>query len=81
MKTFIAAARAAVSVFRIRLSGEPIFVLRAQDKLAEKTVRDWASRVCYAAPDGQVAAAATKAVGAQAIADAMRAWPTKKFPD
>ncbi len=67
---------------------EPIFVLRAQDKLAPKTVRDWASRLMLEAdntsdPELRVRQSA-KAVEATKLADRMEAWQaanTSKVPD
>jgi hypothetical protein len=54
---------------------EPIFVLRAQDKLAPALVEDWADR---AATHG---CSAEKVAEARTTAAAMRDWPTKKYPD
>lgn len=54
---------------------EPIFVLRAQDALAASLVRRWAT---LAQEHG---AGPAKVAEAQALADLMDAWPTKKFPD
>ncbi len=54
---------------------EPIFVLRATDVLAEEAVRHWAAHALY---KGVPPAKVQEALG---VADAMRAWPTKKLPD
>lgn len=54
---------------------EPIFVLRASDELAEHAVRHWAAKAAVAGVPG------TKVKDALDVADAMRAWPTKKLPD
>lgn len=54
---------------------EPIFVLRAQDRLAPALVRRWADEAERAGcPAGKVAEART-------VADAMERWPTRKLPD
>jgi hypothetical protein len=64
---------------------EPIFVLRAQDKLAANTVRHWAREFLKAHGgvlseqiDPKVIA---KYKEAHALADKMDAWKTKKTPD
>lgn len=54
---------------------EPIFVLRAQDKLAPEIVRAWAIR---AEAHG---CAPEKLREAYALAEAMEQWPTRKYPD
>ncbi len=54
---------------------EPIFVLRAQDCLAAKCVRDWAARALMAGVPREKFMAAIK------IAEEMEAWPNKKIPD
>jgi hypothetical protein len=54
---------------------EPIFVLRANDELAEQVVRHWAARAAVAGVPG------AKVKEALDVADAMRAWPAKKLPD
>lgn len=57
---------------------EPLFVLRAQDKLAPEIVREWAYRAqCEGAP-------LTKCDEARRIADAMEQWQIanrRKVPD
>lgn len=55
---------------------EPIFVLRAKDKLAAKLVRDWAAKAVI---EGHHEDAKIKA--AWRYADAMDAWREKNFPD
>lgn len=54
---------------------EPIFVLRAQDKLAATVVRDWCDRAHNAGVNRE------KIMEARAIADLMDAWPNRKKPD
>jgi hypothetical protein len=55
--------------------GEPIFVLRAQDKLAPALVRAWALRAeGYGCPPEKVQEAYD-------CAEAMEHWPTRKYPD
>jgi hypothetical protein len=54
---------------------EPVFVLRAQDKLADQLVDSWADLVEL----GRGPSA--KVVEARELAEAMRAWPSRKFPD
>lgn len=57
---------------------EPVFVLRAQDKLAPEIVREWAYRAqCEGAP-------IAKCDDARRIADAMEQWQIahrRKVPD
>jgi hypothetical protein len=54
---------------------EPIFVLRAQDRLAADAVRHWADRA------EQAGSTAAKVAEAREIADAMDRWPARKLPD
>jgi hypothetical protein len=54
---------------------EPVFILRAQDRLAATLVRDWAE---YARNNG---CGAMKVDEALRLADLMDAWPHHKFPD
>lgn len=54
---------------------EPLFILRAQDKLAPATVRMWA----HWAQRGSVSA--EKIGEAYKLAGAMEAWPNRKMPD
>jgi hypothetical protein len=54
---------------------EPIFVLRAQDRLAPTIVRDWAT---LARDHG---CAPAKVQEAFRLADQMEQWPTRKYPD
>lgn len=58
---------------------EPVFLLRAQDKLAPAIVELWAEdlevdHVKTYSRDAKIASA-------YAIAEAMRKWPTRKVPD
>lgn len=54
---------------------EPLFVIRAQDKLSGPLVRLWASLAALnGAPENKVAEALE-------MADQMDAWPIKKWPD
>ena len=54
---------------------EPIFVLRAQDKLAPGAIEMWAD----AAEDAGVPAEKVK--DARELANLMRTWPNQKIPD
>lgn len=54
---------------------EPIFVLRAQDKLAPELVREWA---CSAEEHG---CPPEKVKEAMDCAAAMESWPKRKYPD
>lgn len=54
---------------------EPIFVLRAQDRLAPAVVRMW----CEMAELMGVAPEKTRE--ARNLAIRMEAWPTRKYPD
>lgn len=56
------------------LDGEPVFLLRAQDRLAPMVVRAWAA----AAIDAGLPGMADEALR---IADAMEQWPDRKVPD
>jgi hypothetical protein len=62
-------------IVKIAGSDEPVFILRAQDKLAAELVRDWAERAERAGSPH------AKVIDALACADAMDAWPVKKVPD
>lgn len=55
---------------------EPVFILRAQDKLAPYVVRRWAGRA-----EMELGVDHPKVVEAYALADRMEKWPTRKFPD
>lgn len=55
--------------------GEPLFLLRGQDALAEDAVRHWGARALVKGVDP------SKCQGALEIADQMKAWPDKKLPD
>lgn len=54
---------------------EPIFVLRAQDRLAAAVVRFWADEA------ERAGANAAKVAEAREVADAMERWPARKLPD
>ena len=54
---------------------EPIFVLRAQDRLAAAVVRFWADEAEKAGSN------AAKITEAREVAAAMEQWPTRKVPD
>jgi hypothetical protein len=54
---------------------EPIFVLRAQDRLAAAVVRFWADEAQKAGAN------AAKIAEAREVADAMEQWPSRKVPD
>jgi hypothetical protein len=54
---------------------EPIFVLRAQDALAARTVLFWAEEANKAGADSSKVAEARK------CAAAMEKWPIHKLPD
>jgi transcriptional regulator with XRE-family HTH domain len=56
-------------------SGEPRFLLRAQDIYASAAVRSWADLL------EQDGGSAELVAEARSIADAMDAWPTHKVPD
>lgn len=60
---------------KILESGEPVFLLRGQDKLADKRVRDWAAEATLEGVSWEKIDRAWK------IAAEMRIWPTKKLPD
>ena len=53
---------------------EPIFVLRAKDPLAAKSVEDWAARAVLSGLHDD------KAKAAYRFAQAMRAWRLEHFP-
>ena len=54
---------------------EPVFVLRAQDKVASPLVSDWADFAeALGCPPEKIA-------DARALADQMRAWSPRKNPD
>ncbi len=54
---------------------EPVFILRAQDKLAADIVQLWAVR---ARNNG---CPVEKTKEAYDLSERMRAWPTRKYPD
>lgn len=59
--------------------GEPVFLLRAQDKTAAVTLRMWAELQLLVNPDPD--AAAEKYHDARHWAAEMENWPTKKVAD
>lgn len=65
---------------------EPLFVLRATDKMAPGLVRKWAEQFrqhhLKAGTEGHaLAKAISKHTEALAVADAMEAWSVRKIPD
>jgi hypothetical protein len=66
---------AARGCFAKAADDEPLFVLRAQDRLAPDVVREWA-RLAEAH-----ACAPHKVAEARSLADAMERWPHRKLPD
>lgn len=54
---------------------EPVFLLRGQDALAAKHVRDWAEHAELRGASPEIVKAARDQ------ADRMDAWPKKKLPD
>lgn len=54
---------------------EPVFVLRAQDRLAPALVRAWANLA------HRHGCSELKVAEARALAARMDAWPSRKFPD
>lgn len=54
---------------------EPVFVLRAKDPLAARTVRDWAARAVLSGKHDD------RAIEANRFADAMEAWRVKHFAE
>jgi hypothetical protein len=54
---------------------EPIFVLRAQDRLAAAAVRFWADEA------EKAGSSVAKIAEAREVAAAMEQWPTRKLPD
>lgn len=54
---------------------EPVFILRAQDRIADAVVSMWA---VLADANG---CSADKVAEARALAKAMREWPNRKYPD
>jgi hypothetical protein len=55
---------------------EPIFIFRAQDRLAEKVVRSYAGLLSLLHQDRKEMIAAV-----MEAADRMKQWPVKKTPD
>jgi hypothetical protein len=63
---------------------EPLFVLRGHDRLASMTVRDWAFRLESLVTTGVIPdteAIRAKITEARKAAEAMEAWPDRKWPD
>jgi hypothetical protein len=59
---------------------EPLFVLRAQDMLAPQFVNAWANSLeQYCVQKNKPVPA--KVADAYEIANQMRAWPNRKYPD
>lgn len=54
---------------------EPVFVLRATDKLAPNIIRLWARRAAYQGCPKE------KVDEANALAAKMEEWPHRKYPD
>lgn len=54
---------------------EPVFLLRAQDALAVEAVERWAIRARAAGVNNH------KVNGANAVAEEMLQWPTRRMPD
>ena len=55
--------------------GEPVFILRGQDRLAASLVWEWARRA------SRTGCPVAKIIEAQEIAEAMEKWPKRKDPD
>lgn len=69
------ADEAKAGCFASAADNEPVFVLRAQDKLAPELVRRWAHEAeLNGCPHGKI-------MRALETADAMENWPNRKFPD
>lgn len=60
---------------KILESGEPVFILRGQDRLASECVRHWCARASMAQVRPQ------KITEAWGVAADMEEWPEKKIPD
>lgn len=54
---------------------EPVFLIRAQDKVSAATVRDWANKAAIVGADPEIVDAAL------AHAQRMEEWPIKKVPN
>ena len=63
------------SCFNKAADNEPLFILRAQDRLAPQAVRVWAALLASESGSSQ------KVAEASALAEAMEKWPTRKLPD
>lgn len=66
---------AAIEHLRAMPPEEPVFVLRAQDRLASFIVDHWAT---LAEAEG---VRSGKVAGARECARDMKSWPTQKLPD
>lgn len=69
-------ARDAIEYLKSIPPDEPVFVLRAQDNLADQLVDEWHIRAALSGKCAQ-----DKINNANNIAEAMRAWGYKKDPD
>lgn len=75
-----------ICLAKAKALGEPIFVLRAQDKSAPAFVRAWAAKfqqhhVKAGTSGHELATAITKHTHAIEVAEAMEAWATRKQAD
>jgi hypothetical protein len=68
-------ASLAIEYLKAMPADEPVFVLRAQDVLAPRTVEFWAEGA------EQAGVRSGKVAGARECAVDMAAWPTRKQPD
>ncbi len=68
-------ARAAIEYLKQLPPEEPVFVLRAQDQLAARTVGVWATLA------EQEGVRSGKVAGARDCSEEMSRWPTQKLPD
>lgn len=69
------ATKSNCSCFAKAADDEPLFVLRAQDKLAPTVVRIWAQLAL------QTGAPMSKVTDAHDVADEMERYPNRKLPD
>lgn len=71
------------SCFNKAHPNEPLFVLRAQDRIAPEVVRYWAHLASGGAPAEYIMPAhlSVKSDEALAAAARMEEWPTRKMPD
>lgn len=68
-------ARNLAIIEKCEKTGEPFFVMRAQDCLSAALVHEWALRARNAGVSWKLVQQATD------IAEKMRMWATKKIPD